>query len=251
VAKEPNNGAHTTETPKWTVMVFMGSAPLPNFSDLGAQANDTLDQFRRAVEEAGSGQVNVMVQVHGAGAPRRYHISSGYEKTGEVKQKPGAPENELPLIAFIDWALEEAKHNDNDYSMLVMWGHAYEFAIGPRQLGTGIDALDFAELALALDRTQQAWKRTHKHSDGKIDIVGFDSCDIATVEVAWQISQYTHYFLASQISVPLPGWPYERILKGLNRSYERDGAPMDPHNWAPLLSESIARPTHGRTNPSR
>ena len=47
----------------------------------------------------------------------------------------------------------------------------------------------------------------HAGSDGKIDIVGFDSCDIATIEMAHQINRYAHYFLASQMSIPLPGWP--------------------------------------------
>jgi hypothetical protein len=220
---------------KWTIMVFMGSAPLPDFADLSKEANDTLDQLRRAYSYGyPSSQVNVLVQVHGAGLPRRYYIGHGPHDGEEVKQDDAAPEDELPLIKFVNWALKTAEHRDEDYSLLVLWGHAYEFAIGPRKLGTGIDALDFAELAIALERTQKQWVREHPHSDGKLDIVGFDSCDIATIEVAWQIGRYAHYFLASQMSIPLPGWPYFAIVKGVKDAYDRR-APMDPHNLGAFI----------------
>jgi len=241
VAQEKDDHTHPHTKPKWTIMIFMGSAPLPNFDDLSPQANDTLSQLRRAVGGATkSERLNVFVQMHGAGTPRKYHIGYAPEDGQPVEQNEGAPENELPLITFVKWALKEAHHNDSDYSMLVLWGHAYEFAIGPRQLPTGIDALDFAELALALEHTQTDWKRKHEGSDGKIDIVGFDSCDVATVEVAWQISRYAHYFLASQMSVPLPGWPYEQIVMGLNDSYARH-VPMDPQDLGAFVIRRYCR----------
>ena len=42
----------------------------------------------------------------------------------------------------------------------------------------------------------------------KLDIVAFDACDLATVEMTVQLQQYAKYLLASQIGIPLPGWPY-------------------------------------------
>ena len=55
------------------------------------------------------------------------------------------------LENFIRWALAAARHNPENpqhYSMLVLWGHAYDFAFGRQRLRSGaIDALDFAELS--------------------------------------------------------------------------------------------------------
>jgi Clostripain family len=215
---------------QWTIMIFMGSAPLPDFADLSSEAAKTLERLREILPDASLDQrLNVMVQVHGAGKPRRHHVGHTPAEGVEVNEKPGTPDDALPLLRFVDWALETAKHDDDDYSMLVLWGHAYEFAIGPRKTGTGIDALDFAELAVGLEHAQRAWKAKYPRSDGKIDIVGFDSCDIATIEMAHQINRYAHYFLASQISIPLPGWPYDRIVKSLMGSIAR-GVPMRPHD---------------------
>ena len=58
--------------------------------------------------------------------------------------------------------------------MLVLWGHAYEFAIGRAERPTGIDALDFGELADVLEAVRQERGRS-------LDIIGFDACDMSTI----------------------------------------------------------------------
>jgi len=45
-----------------------------------------------------------------------------------------------------------------------------------------------------------------------LDIVGFDACDISSVEMACQLYPYADYLLGSEVGIPLPGWPYDRIL---------------------------------------
>ena len=71
--------------------------------------------------------------------------------------------NGLALEAFLKWALRTAKHKGDDTgrdnSLLVMWGHAYPFGIGFRDTGTGVDALDFAELSTVLNRIQRGRNR--------------------------------------------------------------------------------------------
>ena len=42
--------------------------------------------------------------------------------------------------------------------------------------------------------------------------VAFDACDLATVEMACQLKPFAKYLLGSQIGIPLPGWPYDRVL---------------------------------------
>jgi hypothetical protein len=92
--------------------------------------------------------------------------------------------------------------------MLVLWGHSYDFAIGRAVTRSGVDALDFSELAGIL-------KGFHEETGITLDIVGFDACDVSSVEMACQLRGLTRYMLASEVGVPLPGWPYDRVLDRL------------------------------------
>jgi hypothetical protein len=106
--------------------------------------------------------------------------------------------------------------------MLVLWGHAYDFAIGREHTRGGtIDALDFAELSGVLENLQRRFGAT----GAKLDILGFDACDLATVEMAYQLQPFAKYLLGSQIGIPLPGWPYDRVLDRLRTPY---GSVMGP-----------------------
>ena len=92
--------------------------------------------------------------------------------------------------------------------MLVLWGHAYQFAIGRAERPTGIDALDFGELADVLEAVRQERGRS-------LDIIGFDACNLSTIEIACQFQPYADYLLASEIGIPIPGWPYRRAFERL------------------------------------
>jgi hypothetical protein len=101
--------------------------------------------------------------------------------------------------------------------MLVLWGHTYDFAFGHERTRDGtIDALEFTELSARLRAFQDAYPKQQELAKApKLDIIGFDSCEVSTVEMACQLQPYAHYLLASQIGIPLPGWPYDRILERL------------------------------------
>ena len=146
---------------KWTVMVFMGAATIAGNSPLIDAAEADLEEMRFV---GSGGQLNVFVQVHQGGdvVPRRGRITDSMA-TGINGLEP-VPEDQrdarrgLALHDFIRWALTTAKHNPQNqehYSLLVLWGHAYDFAIGRAQTTDGmIDALDFAELSRVLERLQ-------------------------------------------------------------------------------------------------
>lgn len=201
--------------PKWTVMVFMGA-------DTEVGNAPMLDAARADLAEMWSvkpgGRLNLFVQVHyGRGAPQRSHV--GISALRDVPAGQQDPARGQALLHFIAWALEEANRRlpeySEHYSMLVLWGHAYEFAIGhaPTRQGT-IDALDFAELSKVLESLQERFG-SPGGPPPKLDILGFDACDLATVEMAYQLSPFAHYLLGSQIGIPIPGWPYDRILRRL------------------------------------
>ena len=211
-------------------MVFMGADNLPNEKDLSDAARDDIEEMRKVGSKANE-SLNLFVQLHGKGFVQRQHIGKG--QAIDVKEADADATNGNALISFIDWALETAQHNKDDYSMLVLWGHAYRFGIGHRPTGNGrSDALDYAELAAVLRTLQDQYRKRFQdqYSAGetpKFDIVGFDACDLATIEMTFQLHEFANYLLASQIGIPLPGWPYDKILDRLNNPYSQMMSPTD------------------------
>lgn len=192
---------------QWTVMVFMGADTIEGNAPLGDAADADLAEMAAA---GSGGQLKIFAQVHGKSpAPQRSYIGVTPMKDVPVDQRD--PTDGHALENFIRWALAAARHNPENpqhYSMLVLWGHAYDFAFGRQRLRSGaIDALDFAELSDVLKRLQDQFG-----SGAKLDILGFDACDLATVEIACQFQRFAKYLLGSEIGIPIPGWPYDRIL---------------------------------------
>ena len=191
-------------------MVFMGEATIEGTAPLETPAKNDIAEMTAI----GSGNgLNVFVQRNGRGTPLRRHIGKGPWR--KVPPNQQVFENGEAIGHFIRWALMEAGHraepDGGDYSMLVLWGHAYDFTFGRRQREDGvIDALDFAELSAVLARFRRQYG-----SEAKLDIIAFDACELATVELAYQLSPFATFLLGSQVGIPLPGWPYDRILDRL------------------------------------
>lgn len=196
---------------KWTVMVFMVADTVGGNASLVEAAKADIEEMRAV----GAGPtLNTLVEVHGAGEPRRYHI--GRRPTGG--EPPPIDERDAPpmerLANFIRWSLRSAGHRPADNAMLVLWGHAYDFAFGQTLSPHGtVDAINFIQLGQVLRRLQDEWKAAWQlRFRPKMDIVAFDACDVSTVELACQLEPYARHLLASQIGVPIPGWPYDRVL---------------------------------------
>ncbi|HET9358727.1 MAG TPA: clostripain-related cysteine peptidase [Vicinamibacterales bacterium] len=212
--------------PRWTVMVFMGADNLSDEADLSNEARKDIEEMRRVRT---CPWLNIFVQLHGKGFVQRQHIGKG--KPFDVHEAEADATNGQALTSFMDWALKTAEHRRRDHSILVLWGHAYRFGIGHRPTNNGrSDALDFAELASVLRGFQEKHLEQHRkeYRAGEmpmLDIVGFDACDLATIEMTFQLHEFANYLLASQIAIPLPGWPYDSIL---DRLYSPAGLLMKP-----------------------
>jgi hypothetical protein len=221
-----------TPNAKWTVMVFMGAAPFRGSPDLTEAANADLQEMASVASGEG---LKVYVQIHGIGTPRFGKVTGSTTTIGAVDEQAdliGKESQGDALRTFIQRSLYAAEYNpaDPDYTMLVLWGHAYDFAIGRQHAADGtIDALDFNRLSEVLERL----RREFKTPDAKLDILGFDACDAATVETACQLHPYAKYLVASQIGVPVPGWPYDLVLRRLKQSGQQDRPmlPMELGSW--------------------
>jgi hypothetical protein len=202
---------------KWTVMVLMGADTIPGESTLTREAEQDLREILGIDGLSDAKQkLNILVQYHGPFGAAQQHIGHGPPQPVQVDA--ASTTNGSALLEFMTWAYKAAEHGAQDRLLLVLWGHSYDFAIGRNVTPTGVDGLDFAELAGVLRHFTRSVGR-------KIDIVGFDACQVATVEMAYELRDVADYLLSSQIGIPLPGWPYQRIF---DRLVDPKGALMGP-----------------------
>ena len=130
--------------------------------------NKVLQLSRRiASERTAVSSTSTCKCITAASATRRYHFRFG-AKT-ENRQRPERTyqrENaEQALIDFIEDSIKESGHRRDDYSMLVLWGHAYDFAFGRSRTREGaIDAIDFVELSGMLQRLQDRMKERYRRT---------------------------------------------------------------------------------------
>ena len=231
---------------KWTVMVFMGVAHVEkDAAPLLEHADDDVSEMREVFQGGDSHLLNVFVQRHGVGVPTR-------EKIGPRSEPVPVPEDERDadhghaLKRFMISSLKKANHQPEDISVLILWGHAYHFALGHTETPTGIEALDFGELGKVLTEfqqdigreMQQTWSTTRPEvvpdTPPRLSLLAFDACDLAGIEVARHLRPFVDYMVASQIGIPLPGWPYDKILGRLRESLDR--SPAEPSKRNPAMA---------------
>ena len=112
-----------------------------------------------------------------------------------------------------------------DHSMLVLWGHAYDFAFGRAQRSRGtIDALDFAELRRAFwngfkqrfgapeRKTRHPRLRCVRSRDRRNGVPASAVCELPPRFADWHSDS---------------GWPYDRILDRLQNPKDRLMVPAE------------------------
>ncbi|HWQ65605.1 MAG TPA: clostripain-related cysteine peptidase [Methanospirillum sp.] len=110
----------------------------------------------------------------------------------------GSPEGLGSFLTFLQGTYPESR------LILVLWDH------GNAYLGYGRDDnYEGSQMSLAdLQRGLGSW-------NGSIEILGFDACNMANVEVARSISPYARYMVASEESEPDHGWDYTDLVSTL------------------------------------
>jgi hypothetical protein len=188
----------------WTVMVYMDG----DNSLKGAAIKDFLE-----MASVHNSDVNVVVQFDRAGGgdwatTKRFIMWEG------IKPEPRYAVSELgtdvnmgepgTLERFINWARD--KYPAEHYA-LILWDHGGGWKGGVCQDdSSGGDSLDMGELHQALGSATAG-------GTAPFDVIGMDACLMGQMEVAYEIKDYAHYFLASAENIPLDGWDYASILR--------------------------------------
>jgi hypothetical protein len=223
---------------KWTFMVYLNSDN--NLEYFG------LEDFLEMADVGSSADLNIVVQMDRIAGhtsdygnwtnTRRFLIAKGdkpnivpVEQLGE--QNMGA---EAVLQDFVEWAVA---HYEAEHYAVVIWDHGDGWRIIRQRLleksnnkklpgfkpasakvvsndTTSRDALFMREVQDALEGAVDNLKPRFGQSF-RLDIVGFDACLMAMVEVAYAIRNVADIMVGSQYCEPGQGWPYDMILGAL------------------------------------
>ena len=154
------------------------------------------------------------------------------EDLGEVNMA-----NPDVLANFLEWA---STNYPADHTALVLWDHGsgWDFAgdapaepappsIAQDDTSTGV-TLSIAEGDVAAALTP--WVTEH----GRLDMISFDACNMATWEVAYAFAPFARTMTAAETTVGWEGYRYELVL---------DALAANPAMTATELADAMARTT--------
>lgn len=204
-------GAAPAKLSEWTVMIYMAAD-----NDLEGQALLDLDEIEAGIPEG----VNVVVMIdrHRGYAEEldnwhdsRVLLMQPHRERGRVDLQEIARIGEVntgdpkTLSDFVGYTLN--RFPARRYG-LIMWDHGggWQSMASDDDLGNGggHDALTTVELGQAL--------KAALPPGFKFDIIGFDMCLMAQLEVAYEVADFAHFMVASQAIEPGYGWPYHFLL---------------------------------------
>ncbi len=195
-------------------------------SDLESQNGCATADLSELLEVSLPENVTVVIQTGGASVwqneivdadklQRYTYTSEGLELVDEqCSASMGAADT---LESFLNFASEKYPA---DRTAVVFWNHG-----GGSVSGVAFDEL-YENDSLTLDEIYEAFSRvwTPDNSDNKpLELVGFDACLMATVDVANALSGFSRYMVASEETEPGNGWNYTDWVGALAKDSSIDG----------------------------
>jgi hypothetical protein len=196
IADDPNRAL----VAEWTFMVYMGGDGPSNLDEEGV-----LDI--NEMEEVGSTPyLNILVQFDraiGGQGTKRYLVEKDYDTDqihSQVLGDIGETDMASPqtLLDFVNWSITNFPA---EHYLLDLWGH------GKGWLGVTLDDgkwLSMNDIKSVLPKFKD-----------RIDVVGFDNCNMAMIEVYTTFLGHVDYIVGSEKEEDALGWPYDRIFREL------------------------------------
>lgn len=172
--------------------------------------------------------VNVVIETGGSSAWHNDVVDAekiqrwvyGSEGLNLVDEQPSANMGEAQTLAdFLSFAKE---NYPADKTAVIFWNHG-----GGSVSGAAFDEL-YGGDSLTLDEMYMAFSSVWEPSadNQPLEIVGFDTCLMATVDVAYTFSDFARYLVASEETEPANGWYYSRWVGALAENSSMDGAAL-------------------------
>ena len=199
-------------------------------SDLESEGGFATDDLSELLEVELPENVTVVIETGGAAewwnetvdasVLQRYVYSS--DGLALVDEQPSASMGDSETLADF---LRFAKENyPADRTAVVFWNHG----------GGSVSGASFDELydydSLTLDEMYAAftevWEPSLETGQQPLELVGFDTCLMATVDVAYTFCDLSRYLVASEETEPANGWYYSRWVGALADDPSMDGAAL-------------------------
>lgn len=195
----------------WSVFVYMCGSDLE--SNYGAATAD----IKEMIDAKPSDEVTVIIQTGGAQKWQNFGISANklsryILKNGELNLLEKLPQGNMgdgrTLYEFLEFC---NKYYAADRQILLFWDHGAGSVFGfANDENYGFDSILLSELRGALSSVYGDAPKSKP-----FELIGFDTCLMATVDTAASIEPFGNYFVASQEIEPGNGWQYTLWLSAL------------------------------------
>ena len=188
-----------------TLLIYMNGSDLE--SDTAAGTDDLKELMLSGVDET---SVNIVIFTGGA---NRWHTKAvpsnecavSVLRGGKISQIATLGQRDMgntgTLSSFISFGLECFP---SDRTSLILWDHG-----GGSIAGYGADE-NFDMSTLTLPELEYAFEKAGL-AENRLELMGFDACLMASVEMAVVAARYSDYLLASESVEPGDGWDYRTV----------------------------------------
>jgi hypothetical protein len=143
--------------------------------------------------------------------------------------------NGSTLVNFVNYTMS---HYPANHTALVFWDHGGGIDGVCWDDASNSDYLSISEIASSIRRAKGLLE--DKGFDADIDILGFDACLMASLEVVYEFKDLAKYMVASEEYEPGNGWPYHLIMNDLVAQ-----PTMSPDHLATVIVERYAESYQG------
>lgn len=228
----PTREAAPAGAARWTVLVYLDG-------DNNLEP-DALDDMREMARVGSSDELKIVVQLDrissgeawddtSAGdweGTKRFLVERGMEPTADAALEDlgelnmGAQET---LADFVEWGV--SSYPAERYA-LIIWDHGASW-LGIASDDSDDDALSLPELSAALETARE------RSGYGTFDLIGFDACLMAQLDVFQAIEPYGQVVVASAEMEPNQGWAWDAWLGAL-----ADDLGQDAYAIAPVIVDT-------------
>ncbi len=184
---------------EWTILVYWDSD-----NDLEPCADFAMEVWKESFTSDDEVSLIVFMDIISVEGTWIYDIHDGeaheVEAWGELNCS-----DPLVFERFLDYGLA---NYPAEKTMLVMQDHGYAWR------GLIRDETDGNRIML-MDHMALAIRNATARSGAAIDILALDACDVATIEVAYELRDTVGFLAASELFVPDDGLPYDMILRAM------------------------------------
>ena len=196
----------------WAVYLYLCGSDLESgdgaaSADLVEIMNAKFSDDVKVVVETGGSRQWALEEISPKELSRFVFFKDDNEDLGSVPNASmGDPETLSDFLSYCQ------QNHPADHEMLIIWNHG-----GGSTTGVAYDEIHGDDY-LSLPELKKALHSSYQKTGKKLDIIGFDACLMASLDVARTVAPYGNYMIASQATEPGNGWNYTSFINALSQN---------------------------------